>query len=204
MLSPESVLEKYDRTIHKVARKYYMLNSRFSYDDLVSEAKLVAIKAISTYDESKAAFITYLTDALDTEIKKFVRNNRYDLTVSEYEQREEYCKSGSTEKINREATASVRFEHIYDGAWSPIESAIPSGYPSPDQILEHIESVEVLRDELAQLPDRERTVINLRWFENMTLGDIANSLKISKQAAHNWEKSGLEKLSKRVRERLGE
>lgn len=210
--SPETVLEKYDSAIHKVCHKYYFDNPRFSYDDLVSEARMVAIKALNSYDpdnKKKASFLTYLMVTLDMEVKEYVRRNRYDLTVSEHRQREEFKNHGSLERLNKEATAHIRIEHqietgIGEAHSLPFELSIPSGYPSPEDIMIHNESIDVLREELDALPEREKMVINLRWFENKTLSDIASSMKVSKQTIYGWEQAGLDKLAKRVKERLGD
>jgi RNA polymerase sigma factor (sigma-70 family) len=207
--SPEAVLEKYDAAIHKVCHKYYFDNPRFSYDDLVSEARMVAIKAARAYNpnhESGASFLTWLLDSLDTEIREYVSRNRYDLTVTEHQQRKDYA-NGTLDRLEREASAKIRLDYqteLSHGLSLPFELSIPSGYPSPEDIMIHSETIDVLREEIEALPEREKAVINLRWFENKTLNEIAASMRVAKQTIYGWEKSGLDKLAKRVKARLGE
>lgn len=214
MLGTEQMLKKYEKTIHKAAHEYYKAvehNPRLSYADMVAEATAIAIKAANTFDESRGTlFITHLTNALDNELRKFIIRNYYDLNVSEHAEREEYKEHGNLDRLRREATASARIDFVIsdskdgsDGGSTTLGDVLPSGYPSPEEILIKNESLDILREELDHLPERERYVITGRWFENKTLIEIAREMNVSKQTIHGWEKSGIERLGRRVRMRLG-
>lgn len=214
MFNAEQMLEKYERAIHKAAHKYHKVvgaNPRLSYDDIVAEAAAIAIKAANTFDEGRGTlFITHLTNALDNELRKYVISNNYDLNVTEHAEREEYKEHGNLDKLKREANAPVRLDYsISDerehggGYTTSLGEILPSGYPSPEDILIKTETLDILREELDQLPEREKYVISSRWFDDKTLIEIAKEMNVSKQTIHGWEKSGIERLGRRVRMRLG-
>ena len=58
-----------------------------------------------------------------------------------------------------------------------------SGGGSPDELAITRELEERLRDAVARLPKREGAVFSLRYFEQLTLDEIAKSLTISYSAA---------------------
>jgi RNA polymerase sigma factor (sigma-70 family) len=216
-LTPEQLLKQYEKAIHKAAHEFHRLsanNPRISYDDIVGEANVITMRAAQTYDETKgASFLTHLTNALERELRKYLIDNGYDLSVSEYTEREEYKNMGNLDRLREEANAQISLDssHDYDGGLFGAEQnkdmtygeILPSGYPSPEEVLIKNESLDILREELDALPERERHVINLRWFENKTLREIAEELNVSKQTIHGWEKAGIGRLEKRLKLRYG-
>lgn len=66
----------------------------------------------------------------------------------------------------------------------PLEEISPvDPHERPDQAAMRHELQARLRDALAELPGREGAVFSLRYFEKLTLGEIAQSLGISYTAA---------------------
>lgn len=208
-LNPEEVVKQYERAIHKASHFYHRLagqNPRISYDDVVSEASMVAIKAANSYDETKGTtFHTHLTNALERELKEYLIANGFDLSVTEYSTREAYKADGSLDRLKQEANAHIHLDvELQRGdSYGSYGEILPSGAPSPEDVLIRNENLEILREELDALPDREKYVISLRWFENRTLREIAEEMKVSKQTIHGWERSGISKLEKRLKLRLG-
>ncbi len=208
MHSPDEVLNKYNRAIHKVASTYYKDNPRFSFVDLVAEAQAAAIKACRGFrpdNERGTTFFTYLTSAMKAEVSKFVADNSFDLRIPPSTQRQEFKREGNLEKLNtfkavplistRENAKSEHFIH---------SNVLPSGDVSPDIAMIRAESIGILKEEIDNLPDRERVVLNARWMEGKTLEQIAGGFGVTKQTIHGWEKKGFERLRKRVKIRLGE
>jgi len=209
MFSPDKVLKQYARAIHKTANTYYFSNPRFSYEDLVAEAEIAAIQAIDTYDEDKgASFFTHLTSCMNGHVQKYVKNNRYDIKVTEYKQRKEFKEKGNLDDINKFADAfridGGPKDDNSERSSSGRSFLPPSGEISPDIAMIRVESVEILMQELDSLPDREKTVISDRWLEGKTLEQIATGFGVTKQTIHGWGKKGFERLCKRVKARLGD
>ena len=197
MYDPSEVLKTYDKAIHKAARTYFKRSSRFSYDDLVAEAQTVALEANCSFVEGSknASFFTYLTSSMNRQLQKFVAVNDYDTKMTEHGQRKAYKEHGSLEEHKYRNTALRLSDKPGD--------FIPCSGVSPDENLIKRESIEILRQEMDSLPDREKIVLNMRWMENKTLKEVATKLNTSRQAVHLWEKSGFAKLSKAVKIRLG-
>ncbi len=84
------------------------------------------------------------------------------------------------------------------------ETALPENYdmassaPGPDRDLEDKESRRRLLEEMGKLPPRQRSVFNLRFFEQMKFGEIARSLGISASAAKTSYAEAIKKLKQRL------
>lgn len=215
MDNASSVLEKYDYLLHKMAHKYYMDNPRFSYEDLVATGQVAALNAANSYDEDRgeATFTTFLYNAVDNEVKKFVNDNIFDLNVTEHGQRKEFKQHGNLDRF-RKTMSAVRIEALESpmdkkGMEGPNSSnnnfseVVASGAMSPEETMIRTEALDIMREELDSLPERERHVVEQRWIEGQTLQQIADSMNVSKQTIHGWEKKGFLKLQKRVQMRLG-
>lgn len=69
---------------------------------------------------------------------------------------------------------------------------------NPEQVLEKKETGEVLTRALENLSAREKLVIQFRYDEAMTLGEIARVLRLDEREAVNLHKSALYKLRKHL------
>lgn len=215
MDNANEVLEKYDSLVHKMAHKYFTNNPRFSYEDLVATGQVAALNAVNSYDKTKsqAKFGTFLYKAVDNEVKKFVNDNIFDLKVTEHGQRKEYKRSGNNDSLREkniayriDMTGSKAQDDTYDGNPGPqgsFHEIIASGTLSPDEAMIKAEALNIMKEELYTLPDRERQVVEQRWLKGQTLQQIADNMNVSKQTIHGWEKKGFLKLQKRVQMRLG-
>lgn len=207
MLEPEEVLKQYNGTILKVANKFNIANSRFDFEDLVEEGRVAAIAAAASFDPNKGVkFITYLTNALKRELSKFVGNNSYEFNVPEYYRRKEYEKHGSLEhlqvpsiSLNEGATTSQVGESDSDSLYS----VIASGDMNPEEALLKEERIQILREEMQRLPEKEREVLRMRYFENWTLAQVAERMHVTKQTIHGWQTQGFNRLQRRILARFG-
>jgi RNA polymerase sigma-70 factor (ECF subfamily) len=64
-----------------------------------------------------------------------------------------------------------------DSSESPIAS-IADREPLPDEIAERADLQRLLRDAIARLPERYRTVVSLRYAGELTFGEIAQALSL--------------------------
>jgi RNA polymerase sigma factor (sigma-70 family) len=206
-LNPDVVLAKYHNTILKAANKFSVKSPRFDFEDLVEEGRIAAISAAKSFDKAEGTkFITFLTNSLDRELYKFVGDNAFDIDVSEYYRRKEFEEHGSLDSLKKKAKA-IRLDiegPKNSGGDSPINyhNAVPSGDPSPPEGMIRAENIQILREEMKNLPDRERLVLEKRYLDGLTLREIAEHMDVTKQTIHGWEKKGFDRLSKRVKARL--
>jgi RNA polymerase sigma factor for flagellar operon FliA len=49
----------------------------------------------------------------------------------------------------------------------------------PEEIYDHEESQQVMRDQIRQLPQRDRVVVTLYYFEELTFAEIGRVLGVS-------------------------
>ena len=153
----EGLYIQFKGLIIQLCKKYYIHNnSRFSFEDLISEAKVALLKANNSFDNTRdVALSTYVYKAIDNELRKFVSNNSYDIKITEYEQRKQF-KNDNTEKLDHDGIAiSVDNKEFEESNYN----VFASGSEPPDVTLIRNESLGILREELELLPDRERFVI---------------------------------------------
>jgi RNA polymerase sigma-70 factor (ECF subfamily) len=81
---------------------------------------------------------------------------------------------------------TVRHERVTRKAETRVDPNHPYGMgtPSPatDAALESSDIVHTVASAVRQLPERQRTAIMLRWYDNMTTAEIAVVMGISRQA----------------------
>lgn len=199
-------IENYKDTIHFVALKYYKQNPRFSFDDLVSEAAIIFYNAVRCYSpDKKAKFKTYLVNALNYELRKFVASNSFDLTVPITKQIKDYRRDGDLSELNETARARKVCYSTNNGDKQeelPILNTVPSGQIPVEEAYDRKEAIEVTLAELESLPDREKNVIKQRYLDCRTLKEIAADLGTSSQTILFWERKGLNILKKRIGQKL--
>jgi RNA polymerase sigma-70 factor (ECF subfamily) len=69
---------------------------------------------------------------------------------------------------------------------------------SPERRVDAGETIAAVRDAVAELPERSRVLVTLRWQHEMTYGEIAHAMGISVKGVEN----GLQRAVKRLRKRL--
>jgi len=202
MRDAETLCAEFRNLIINLCKKYYVHNnSRFSFEDLLSEAKLALFKASDSFDDSKGAkFSTFAYKSIDNELRKFVTNNTYDLRITEYEQRKQF-KNGTKDNLKAKGIAiSVDDNTFRENNYS----VFASGAEPPDVTLIRNESLGILKEEMSLLPERERIVVEEYWLNKKTLEEIAGRFGVTKQTVHGWKNKGFGKLQRRVKSRLGE
>ena len=177
-------------------------------DDLVQVARVGLVNAVRRYDvETGSDFVSFAVPTIMGEVRRHFRDNSWSVKVprrlKELHLRLGAATSELSQRLGRAPTASelaaeldMDREEVIEGLIAgssyntlSIDSggggadddtpAIVDTLGDVDVSLDRIENRESLRPLLAALPERERTVLVLRFFESLTQTQIAERVGIS-------------------------
>jgi RNA polymerase sigma factor (sigma-70 family) len=190
--------------IAKLATKYYMKTPKFDFEDLVAVGNKAAFRALGMYDANKGKISTYVSQAVIRDIRDYVSANKHDLRVSTYGQRKacEAVKRGEKDPLTNNMALRIDWTERSSDSSGLGYDAIPSGEPPVDYTLMKREQVEILMEELDELPEREQSIIRSRFFDGDTLIQIADRMKLTKQRINQIEARAMSKLRSKVIKRL--
>jgi RNA polymerase sigma-B factor len=200
----DELVEMHLPLVEYLARRFR--NRGEPYDDLVQVATIGLIKSIDRFDlERGVEFSTYATPTIVGEVKRHFRDKGWAIRVPRRLQELKLALTKATSELSqrngRAPTVAELAKHlelseddILEGlessnAYSAISLDAPdlddeSGSMSDtlgetDQALEGVEYRESLKPLLEALPPREKRILLLRFFANMTQSQIAAELGIS-------------------------
>jgi len=201
----EQLVEAHLALVEYLARRFR--NRGEPLDDLVQVATIGLIKSVDRFDlERGVEFSTYATPTIVGEIKRHFRDKGWAIRVPRRLQELKLSLTKATsdlsQKNGRSPTVAELAQHlglteeeILEGlesanAYSAVSLDAPDGGDddSPavadslgmlDDALEGVEYRESLKPLLERLPPREKTILMLRFFGNMTQSQIATELGIS-------------------------
>ncbi len=198
----EELLLQNNNLIKSIVRRY--LNKGVEYDDLYQLAGLGLLKAINGFDESFGVrFSTYAVPMIAGEIKRFMRDDG-SIKVSRAikstaKQINKFIEQYSVEhgvqptlKIISDNFNMPESEVVFTmgSTRMPVSIYERSDYkddkgqelldklPALDNQEEIIDSLQ-LKTAISSLPERDRKVIILRYFRDMTQSEVANMLGVS-------------------------
>ena len=176
-------------------------------DDLVQVGTIGLIKSVDRFDSDRGVeFSTYATPTIVGEIKRHFRDKGWAVRVPRRLQERRLALSTATEELAHQlrraptvaeiaARIGVSEEEVLEGlesanAYSTVslDAGSDSGEGSlavletigvDDEALDGVVYRETLRPLLAQLGPRERQILLLRFFRNMTQSQIADEIGIS-------------------------
>jgi RNA polymerase sigma-B factor len=202
----DSLVEAHLPLVEHLARRFR--NRGEPFDDLVQVATIGLIKSVDRFDlERGVEFSTYATPTIVGEIKRHFRDKGWAVRVPRRLQELRLSLASATSELSqkqgRAPTVSelagylkISDEEVLEGlesanAYSTLSlDAGDSGSgdePMPvsetlgveDESLEGVEYRESLKPMLEQLPAREKKILMLRFFKNMTQSEIAADVGIS-------------------------
>lgn len=176
-------------------------------DDLVQVARVGLVNAVNRFDvEAGSDFVSFAVPTIMGEVRRHFRDNSWSVKVPR-RLKELHLRLGAataelSQRLGRAPTASELAEELEMDREEVIEGlvagssyntlsidsggggdedapAIVDTLGDVDAGLDQIENRETLRPLLAQLPERERTVLVLRFFESMTQTQIAERVGVS-------------------------
>ncbi len=217
----EKLLRENDNLIKSIVKRY--LGKGVEYDDLYQLAGMGLLKAINGFDKTYGVrFSTYAVPMIAGEIKRFMRDDgsikvsrtlkaaakRINQFVGEYVS--EHGVQPSVKDIS-EKFGMPPSEVVFTMGSSrmPLSLFAQSDYKdensrllldklsSSDNQEDMIESME-LRTAISSLPEREKKVVMLRYFRDMTQSEVAARLGVSQVQVSRIENKIIEEFRKKL------
>ncbi|MFJ8083220.1 SigB/SigF/SigG family RNA polymerase sigma factor [Streptomyces sp. NPDC096205] len=201
----EALTEAWLPMAHRIAGRFR--NRGESLEDLRQVAALGLVKAIDRYEPGRGAFESYAVPTITGEIKRHFRDRTWALRVPRRVQelrnkvrvarRELLQTSGGAEPSAAEIAAlagltehevAVGTEALDSYSTLSLDAEVSredDGYSLADTLGVREEAYDVVVDReaakegLRRLPERERAILYMRFFEDMTQSRIADQLGIS-------------------------
>ena len=214
----ELIVSQNTGLVKNLAMKYS--SGYYETDDLMQVGFLGLVKAIDRFDTGfDVMFSTYAVPMILGEIKRFLRDDgkiklsrqlKTEMRNLKAFQQEYYNRYGKSPKISYLAQKmGISRERVMEvleaiDSLSSIESLdnelIPEGMHGGNYVDEEQQNVELLdlKAAIRDLADRERQIIVLRYFRDMTQQQIASVLGISQVQVSRIEK----KVLGRMREKM--
>lgn len=200
-------------------------NSKENMDDLFQIGCVGLIKAVDNFDDSlNVKFSTYAVPMIAGELKRFLRDNatiRVSRSIKDIAYKAIYCKERIAKTTNHDPTVheiakeigAMPEDVIYalDAIQSPVslfEPVYEQGGDTlyvMDQISDKKNKEEkwveniVLNEALERLSERERRIIDMRFFNGKTQMEIADEIGISQAQVSRLEKNALKSMKNYIR-----
>lgn len=203
----DAIIQRCLPLANHIARRFR--NRGEPFEDLVQVARVGLVNAVNRFDvDNGAEFLAFAVPTMMGEVRRHFRDHGWavkvprrlkELNVQLKRSREEL-----SQVLGRAPTASeiamdlgidrevVVQAQVASSAYSTQSTDAPAGaaddddgrsirnsFGDLDANFEKVLDVETVRPLLAALPERERTVLMLRFFENMTQTQIAEQVGIS-------------------------
>lgn len=188
-------------------------------DDLFQVGCIGLIKAIDNFDTSlDVRFSTYAVPMIIGEIRRYLRDNnsvRVSRSLKDIAYKAMQAKESLTAKFNKEPTIEQiakelkmkkedvvlaleaiiepvsLYEPVYSDGGDTIYVLDQVGDKNDDE--NWIDEI-LFKQSMKNLPERERAIINLRFFEGKTQTEVANEIGISQAQVSRLEKGALERI----------
>lgn len=215
----EKLIVENNNLIKSIVRRY--LGKGVEYDDLYQLASIGLLKAINGFDEVYGVrFSTYAVPMIAGEIKRFMRDDgsiKVSRAIKSAAKQinkfiEDYsAKHGAQPTVKRiaEEFKMPESEVVFTmgSTRMPVSIYAQSDYkdekgqelleklPVEDKQEEIIESLQ-LKTAIEKLPEREKKVIMLRYFRDLTQSEVANMLGVSQVQVSRIENKIMENFRK--------
>ena len=199
-------------------------NRKENLDDLFQVGCIGLVKAVDNFNtDFDVKFSTYAVPMIIGEIRRYLRDNNAirisrsvrDLAYRSLQAREELINEKQSDpsveeiaaRLGEDRDAVVRaMEAIVEpiSLYEPVYSENGDSIYVMDQLSDTDSSDEiwleniVLRQAMSKLSERERRIINMRYYNNKTQMEIAEEIGISQAQVSRLEKGALERIRKQL------
>lgn len=228
----EKLILEYAPLVKVVAGRLSMyLGYNVEYEDLVSYGVFGLIDAIDKFDKNKEVkFETYaslrIRGAILDQIRKMdwiprtirQRQKQIDTAMKELEQRngrpatdaELAAYMGISEdefldwqnQVKADNIISLN-EYVEQGNDISSEKSVSSGFETPESVVEKGELKQMLEESLELLTDKEKKVILLYYYEELTLKEISRVLEVSESRISQLHTKALHKMKTKMGSYIG-
>ena len=209
-----------------IARRFR--NRGEPFDDLVQAARVGLVNAVNRFDADNGAdFLAFAVPTMMGEVRRHFRDHGWAVKVprrvKDMQSQLVSARAELSQRLNRAPTASEIAEHLgvdrevvieatiagsnyttvsIDAQAGPDDAHRPVGdaLGDPDPNLDKVLNLETVRPLIAALPERQRTVLTLRFFENMTQTQIAERMGYSQMHVSRLLAQTLDTLRRQARE----
>ena len=218
------LVERHEGLVRHVAREY--LSSGENYEDIVSVGHLGLIHAVDRFDPSRGTkFATFAVPTIKGEIRRYFRDRTWGLRVPRRVQELSMRARKMSEALSQQRGRSPTYGELArelgvaeedvieaievgrqydllsidalssdDGRDESLPEAERMGEIDPD--IEEIGERDEIERALAQLPERERVIIVLRYFRDMSQQEVGSRLDISQMHVSRIQHKALERLQR--------
>jgi RNA polymerase sigma-B factor len=198
------------------------------HDDLVQAACVGLINAVNRFNlENGADFVSFALPTMMGEVRKHFRDYGWAVKVprrmKDLQAQLKNARAELSQRLGRTPNASEVAQHlgvdresvlaatIAGGNYSTLSTDVPAGPDDQfkaigetlgdvDPGLDRVLDVETARPLIAALPDQQRTVLTLRFFENMSQSQIGERMGYSQMHISRLLAKALDALRNQVRE----
>lgn len=195
------------------------------YDDLFQLGSLGFVKAINNFNESFGVkFSTYAVPMIAGEVKRFLRDDgsikvsralkTLNIQIEKYIQqyRQNHIDSPSIAELSKHfGVDEEEIVYAMDSrkALLSLDDKQDETNPNSRTIMESIEDVNhadnfidniVLKDLIKELPDKDKKILALRYFEDKTQSEIAGILNVSQVQVSRLENKIINKLKSKFKQ----
>ncbi len=216
----DEVVRAYLPAARSVARKF--AGRGVDEDDLFQVASLAMVKALDRFDPEKGVkFVSYVIPSMVGEVRNYFRDSarliRLPRRGVQLAAQVNRARGELEQALGRSPRAdeiadrlNVRLEdvlealEIYNHRTVSLDSEdeetpIENFVGAEDAALEAFETSEQLAGAMSALSERERSVIRMRFFENLSQRQIAEKLNLSQMTVSRVERQALDALKKNIK-----
>lgn len=219
----EKIIIEYAGLVKLVAGRLSMyLGYNVEYDDLVGYGTFGLIDAVDKFDYTKGVkFETYaslrIRGAILDQIRKMdwiprsIRQKQRKMDLAYQHLEAQYGRMANDEEVAKELDITVEEldtwqsqtkitnvisldEFMEQGTEAKMEQCLTEEFDRPDKIFEKQELKDILVKTLETLTDKEKKVIILYYYEELTLKEISRILEVSESRISQLHTKALQKM----------
>lgn len=199
--SPKIVLEEYTELIKTAARMEYSRLSQSAH--LLEFSELINIGATTVYvilssQPQNCHNDSYISTAIKWAIRNELRRRYkwYSLKHSSKKGDEADFPEASRDELREAVYETILSIDDMQQAENPIQ--IEDNSLNPEEKIEFFELKEAISEAMRFLPDKERSVLESKFFKNKKIKDIANELGVSSSRVSKIIHAALDKIKARL------